>query len=210
MNDIDKLIDKLTHDLKPVKPMANPAQRAFAWILTGMISIFVVGAIVKYRMDLAEKVQEPMFIGELMGIFLLAVSAAYASAWLSLPDGGCKTKTIYVPYAIILIAFALLLGDIYEHGYKLKKFELHHCIIDATLIGLIPLGLMIWMTKQGAPTQPILAAVTNIVATGSIGYIGLRLTCGSDEVGHVCTYHVIPFVFAGLVIGLLARRLYRW
>lgn len=210
MSDTDNLIDKLTEELEPVKPMAKPLQRAFIWLFTGMLSVAIMGAIVKYRMDLSEKVQEPMFLGELSLIFLLSASAAYASAWLSLPDGGSKTKTIYLPYSIVAIAVILLISEVVEHGYVLKQFEFHHCIVDATLMGTIPLCLMIWMTKQGAPTKPVVAAITNMVAAGSIGYIGLRLTCGSDEIGHVCTYHIIPFVVVGLVIGLLARRLYRW
>lgn len=210
MSNFDNLIDKLGEDLEPVKPMATPLQRAIMWFFGGLFSVILVGAFLGFRMDLDEKVLEPMFLTELSLLFLLSASAAYASAWLSLPDGAEKSKIIIVPYLTVAAAAMIVLSEIFQHGFELKNFSFHHCMMDAMMMGAVPVFLMIWMMRQGATTRPVLSALTNMIAAGGIGYIGLRITCGSDAIGHMCAYHIMPFVLGGLVLGLIARKLYHW
>ncbi len=210
MNDFNHLIDQLEDDLEPVKPMASPLQRTVIWFFAGIFSIILVGALMGFRMDLGEKAMDAIFLAELGLIIILSASAAYASAWLSLPDGAEKSKIIIIPYLTVTVALLLIGYEIVQHGFELKNFEIHHCIIDAFAMGTIPVILMIWMMRQGAPTRPVLSALTNMIAAGGIGYIGLRITCGSDAIGHMCAYHIFPFVLAGLLLGLVARKLYHW
>lgn len=210
MKDIDNLLDKLEEDLEPVKPMASPVMRAVLSVGVAFLSVILIGAFVGFRMDLADKVYEFSFISEMIFIFAMACAGGYASALLALPDGDMNKHAVFAPYMAVIMALFILGQETYEHGFHLSHFEFHHCVMDAMIMGTVPVFMMIWMMKQGTPTRPFLAASVNAIAAGSIGYIGLRLTCASDELGHVCTYHIFPFVFVGLVLGLVARRLYRW
>ncbi len=210
MNDINDLISKLEDDLTPVKPMVSPVLRSVIWFFSGLFSVLFVASIAGFRMDLHQKLMETVFVGELVFILILSASAIYSSAWLSIPEGAGKKHVLYVPYIILFIALCILGNDFLSHGISLDNFVFHTCIIDAILMGMVPVLLMIWMMKQGAPTAPIMGATMNMIAAGGIGYMGLRLTCGSDDVGHMCVYHILPFIFVGLLLGLIARRLYHW
>ncbi len=64
--------------------------------------------------------------------------------------------------------------------------------------------------ESGAATHPVRMAIMNILAAGGLGYVTLRFSCLVDDIGHTCVYHLLPFVVAGAVLGLLARWLYRW
>jgi hypothetical protein len=206
----DDLINELEQGLCPVSTMACPFHRGAVWFFTGLVFVVILGALLEFRMDLKDKITDIKFISEIGLILAMGFSAAYASAWLSLPDGSLKKSVIIIPYVLIFIAGVLMVQEIFYHGFILQKVHIHHCVIDASVMGTVPLMLMVWMMRQGAPVYPVLAALTNMIFAGSIGYLGLRLTCGSDEMGHMCTYHILPFIFFGLILGLLARRLYRW
>lgn len=208
--DIDQLITCLRDELEPVAPLSSPAVRAMQWFFGGLIAIIIVGALVSYRPDLDTKITELSFIGEIALILMIAGSAAYASAWLSLPDGGWHKQVVILPYILIMVAMIIAAREMLIHGFQVPVFDLKECIIDATFMGIIPIGMIIWMMRSGAPTYPALAVSVNMIAAGSMGYLGLRLSCGSDEIGHICVYHVMPFVVVGLALGLVARRLYRW
>ena len=209
-DNIDDLINRLENELEAARPLPCPLQRSLVWFAAGLLCVILIGAFINFRMDLGEKLTQPPFLLEMGLILVVAFSAAYASAWLSLPDGAENRFKIILPYGLLALTVFVFFEEFQNHGLHLESFHWSHCIIDGIIMGTVPVVMMVWMMRAGAPTRPTLAALTNMVAAGSIGYLGLRLTCGSDTMAHVCIYHVMPFVMAGLVIGLLARRLYRW
>lgn len=206
----DDMIKQLSGELKPVCCLGNPYLRAMKWLSVGLISVVIIGAILGFRGDLGTKMMSPGFELEIIVALLLAVSSAIAASWLSVPDGAEKKQVVIMPYILVAFAGLLFARETFHHGIDLPEFKLTTCMLNGLIMGLIPVALMVYLMKCGASTRPVLMTLVSMIASGSIGYIGLRLICHSDAIGHVCLYHVVPFVVIGLILGLLARRLFRW
>jgi len=63
---------------------------------------------------------------------------------------------------------------------------------------------------KGSTTQPYLMILMNVIAVSGLGYIGLRITCASDDIGHICVFHILPYIALGAFIAMIGRRFYRW
>ncbi len=207
----DKLITELCGDLKPVCCMCHPLKRAARWLLVSSVYIALVVLALGMRDDIAAKFSDTSFLIENGLMALIGVSAAFASAWLCVPDMRGARWMKFLP----LIGMAAFVGwEVFRSmGEGVHMPHLHywdHCFGSAALIGFVPMAALMFTSRGGATTQPLLMALMNVIAVGALGYIGLRFVCASDTIGHAAVYHLVPFMALGIITGLTARRLYRW
>ena len=78
------------------------------------------------------------------------------------------------------------------------------------MLAILPAVFMFLMVARGFTAHPVLMAVMNGLGIAAVGYLALRFTCTSEDLGHTLYTHLLPFIVVGSVFGLLARRLYRW
>lgn len=208
---VDNLIDGLTADLQPIQALPHPFSRALLWILGGVLYLVGFVLIMALRADVGIMIVEPAAITELVFSLSLFLSGAFASAWLSVPDKRGQPWVGRLP-VIFGVGFGLWIAGraFADPGEIMPHLDLHHCMGTCVLAGFGPALLIGWASHKGATTAPILMAVANILFVTGIGLIGLKLTCDDDSVGHMLLMHLGPFILAGFLIGLLARRLYRW
>ncbi len=64
--------------------------------------------------------------------------------------------------------------------------------------------------RKDATVHPVLLVAMIPLAAGSLGYICLRLSCMMDTAGHNLVYHMGLFLILGMLLRVIARRLYRW
>lgn len=209
-NKHENIIEKLCQDLEPAQKCRNPVYCAMTWFFMGLFSVLIVGSLMSFRHDLAVKISEPVFMIEMVLILSLSFSAALASAFLRVPDGGEHKIVLVLTYILFAIVAVFVGRELFLHDAIWPSLTLSQCMLDAVLTGVFPVVFMMLMMRGQKTTRPVLCGFLNALAAGAIGYFGLRLTCGSDAASHVCFYHIIPFVLLGIVIGVLARRLYRW
>lgn len=205
----DELIDMLCLDLEPVKKCRAPMHCAITWFFSGLLSVIILSALMSFRHDLSEKLMEPWFLFEMGLILSLSFCAALASAHLRVPDGDNRF-ILRLTFLLFLFVVMIIGREMFIHDFTLSALTFSSCMIDAFFTGSLPVIFMMLMMREQKTTRPILCGFLNAVAAGSIGYLGLRLSCGSDAVNHVCFYHVIPYVSLGIIVGVLARKLYRW
>ena len=86
----------------------------------------------------------------------------------------------------------------------------HACYLEALIFGIAPAISMMILSVKGKTTHPYIIACMNTLAISSIGYIGLRLVCAAENIGHLSVYHVMPYLIFGFIISLIAQRIYRW
>jgi hypothetical protein len=104
MQDHDTLIQQLTGDLAPVKPLAPPFGRALIWIAV-VAAIAFVAAIVTDRHAIAHRLMaEPDMWLAVVGSTLTAMLAAYAAFQLCLPDRSGYWALLPLPPALLWIA----------------------------------------------------------------------------------------------------------
>ena len=208
---LENIIGDLTDDLSEVKPLRHPLLRIFPWLVSAIVyTALVLGLFVGVRYDLTDKIGELPYLGELLFCFAISLCAATGSAYLSVPDSCGKKILSYLPIGGFLALCAYYTIVTFEGGLDLPPFEWHHCVQDGLLMVGIPVIVMIVIMRKGATTHPVLMAVNNIIATGLLGWIGLRMTCGADDIGHLFLYHFMPFMVLGIIMMIFAKWLYKW
>jgi hypothetical protein len=102
--DHDTLIQQLTGDLAPVKPLAPPFWRALIWIVV-VAAIAFVAAMATDRHAIAHRLMaEPDMWLAVVGSTLTATLAAYAAFQLCLPDRSSYWALLPLPPALLWIA----------------------------------------------------------------------------------------------------------
>lgn len=209
-NSRDDLIGNLTEDLQPISPMAHPFYRLLPWAALSFGYVALVIGIIGIRGDIGTKANDPLFLYEIILALATALSAACASAWLCVPDMRGAKWLLAVPFSLFAVFVGWLATRIIGEPFVMPAIDLHHCLGEAFLMIFVPVTGLILLSRKGATTRPVMMGALNAIAVGGLGFAGLRLICPVDNMGHICIYHVMPFLLLGLIIGLAARRLYRW
>ncbi len=208
---IDHLINRLTDDLSDMPVMRHPLLCCMPWVVIATLYVFLSVYFLGLRDDFGLKISDPAFLFELVLTACLSISSAFAAVWLRYPDIRGQTWIIAIPFSLFGIFVVLLALRMFVEFSGLPHIHLSHkCYKDAVLFGLIPAIVIIALTLRGKTTHPVLLAFMNALSVGGVGYIGLRLTCHSDEIGHLCIYHLFPYIIFAFIASILARRIYRW
>ncbi len=208
--DQDKLINSLCDDLCAVKKMRHPFICLSMWLA---IAAALIGGMIWYlglRHDLPEVMNDPFFLFEMALITLLGLASVVNTFWLRIPDMRGAGWMVPIPFVLLFVFALWTLIRMTTGSISMPTMEFHHCMQDGVVIAAVPAALMFFACLHGYTTHPVLMAIMNGLALGAIGYVSLRLTCASEEVGHVLYTHVLPFIVIGSLAGFLARRFYKW
>lgn len=211
MGDLNNLIDNLSEELKPVKPMGHPAKRVAPLILISVIYVIGIIAMLGPRDDWVPKIMHEIdFVFELLLSLSIFISSAVALAWLNVPDmrGQQWIKAVPLTLTGVFLLWALL-RLIFEVN-KDFTFHLGHCNLDGLFMILLPVTVLTFTARKGATTQPVCTAFMTILSFSGLGWAGLRFTCGADSFAHSFLIHFVPFVVLGIIFGVFARKIFRW
>jgi hypothetical protein len=208
--DMDKLIGDLCAGLSPVKPLHHPLLRVLLYMFLTVAYVGVTVHLYGLRMDWADKLHDLYFVFETLLALSIWVTAILSAAWLCVPDmrGQGWMKVVPVTLAVVMLVWTFLRATF--EGIALFPIHWVHCFKDGCVMGFIPFVLVVLMARRGATCRPYWMAAMNALSVTMAGWVGLRLTCSMNDMGHGFIYHFIPYMVFGVIIGLLARRLFRW
>lgn len=212
IRDFDKLIGDLTGELCPVKCLGHPARCFGIWVAITAAYETLVILILGLRPDIGAALWEPRFLFETGLALATGLGAAMASAWLCVPDMRGHRWMSAVPLTgagvfAFWTALNLLAGG---DTVVMPHWGWGRCLSSALLSSFLPMAALVFLMRRGSTTSPVLSGAMNVLAVGCAGYVALRLICASDGLGHDLAYHVLPFMAMGGLLGLFARRVYRW
>ncbi|MCB9991799.1 MAG: DUF1109 domain-containing protein [Rhodospirillales bacterium] len=208
--DIDTLIDDLSADLSPVKRIFKPFLWVSPWFVVAMAYLGGVINFLGLRMDLSTKIHEMPFIFEMGLTGMIAVSAGYSAGWLAIPDMREQRWMLAVPTTFFAVFMLFILSAVITSGVHIESLSWHHCFSDALLMAVVPISTLMLLLKRGATTHPYWMSFMSVLSVGALGWASLRLTCPADHLGHTLLFHFLPFILCAVVLGSLARRIYRW
>ncbi len=207
---IESLIGNLTNELKPIKRIPHPAARIIPWILAATLYTSCCIYFIGVRHDVNTLFENPIFAFELVLMGAIGISAAFTSAFLSVPDMRGQKWLIPTTFTAlgIFAGWSFLRGAI--EGMYMPQLHLDHCMGEGAFMAIIPVAILLFMMKQGTTTHPFLMAIMNVVSITALGYVALRFTCSSDTIAHATISHLIPYILMGAGMGAIARRFYKW
>lgn len=210
-HDIDKTIDQLCTHLKPVK-CCNPTRNSLLWILLAVCYTSAVALTIGFRENIIESMGREDFIFELLLAFSIALSASFMTFWVSIPDCGKYKKFMAIPLTLLAVQFMWISDRVFFEGVgDIRENWLTHCWMNTVLHTSLPaLAVILLVRKSGATVMPCLLATYALIAVTEFGWIGMRLVCPKDNVGEAYLLNFLPFVIIGVVLGFVAKKLFRW
>ena len=204
------LIEELSEELTEVKVVRNPLELSMFWSLLAITYIAVVIVVLGVRGDIDHKIHDPVYIFELLHVIAISLSAAICSSCLCIPDIRGQRWMLAIPtslFAAFITWVSLRLG---LESYDMSGFSWGHCHSDSIAFGAIPAFMILFFSMRGKTTHPHMMSLMNILSVGAVGYLGLRITCASDDIGHLLGFHILPYLLFGIVITIVGKRIFRW
>ena len=208
--DLKKTIDGLCCDLKPVK-CDRPLWRALLWVLLVVCYTSAVAMTIGFRENIIESMAREDFVFELLLAFAIGISSAFMAFWLSIPDCQRQQKFVAVPLTLLAVQIMWMFDRLFFEGVgDIRENWLSNCWINTAIHTTLPALAVILLVKRGATVHPCLLATFAVISVSQFGWIGMRLVCPKDNVGEAFLLNFLPYVIIGLVIGFVAKRLFRW
>ena len=212
MPSTDDLIDQLTAELKPRRPVSTLSGRA----LVTLVALATVAAtVLSYGMRPDFKAGQPDSVPLLTELVPLAVLYAVAVAVTAMarPAVGAARGGWHwavAALAVLPVAAAVTaIGNASERVFLLPSTGTS-CFFIAFFASLATIGVLALWLRRGAPTSSTRAAWLVGIAGGLVGSIAVGFVCPGDAITHIGTWHVGGMLLAAAGSRLLLPAFLRW
>ncbi len=177
------LIDRLSREADPVRPLAPPHQRVALWLALALPVLALAVAAMGPRDDLAARLGEARFLIEQGAALATAITAAFAALVLATP--GMDRRLALLPALPGAVwAGTLGLGCIADwmragaDGLRLTPEPA--CLGYIVVIGIVPALVLVAMLRRGVPLAPRAMLFLAGLAAAGLANFGLRLFHDTD------------------------------
>lgn len=216
MANTQQLIRSLSQEAKPARLMQGPITLSLKLAAVLLTYALALGFVLEFREDLAVQLSRPMYLAEMVALFMVFLTTLVAAVHLSYPDYYQKQLILPVPILSMaaLAALLLLQGTMPTDPLMVLTGEhAHHtyeCTICIAASSIIPAAVLFMVVHRGATVRPRLAGGFVVLSAAAVGCLMLRLAEANDSLTHLLVWHYVPTVlFAGLGV-VLGKRLLKW
>lgn len=209
---INKTIDDLCCGLKPCNRLRNPLWRSLLWMVIAMSYVMAVALFVGLQPNTMDRLHHNHhFVFEIVLSFATGITASFATFLLTVPDSRGREWFYSVPATLFSVHIIWMLVRFYMEGVGLFPANwFGHCWMDTILMAGVPAALVLVLIRRGATVRPRLLALNAVLAVASFSWIGMRLICPFETIGKAYFVNFLPFLTSGVLVGLVAKRLFRW
>jgi hypothetical protein len=207
------LIDTLVDCATPIRRLRPPLVRAALWLLFAALVLGLLAVVHGVRPDLAERLQQPVFIIGMLGALGTGVLAAIASFKVSLPDGSRWWLLLPVPTLALwvsTISYGCLTDWVSMGPNGIRMGEAVRCFATLLLTS-VPLSIaMLVMLRYAALLRPTAVCAAAGVAVAAITSFALSLFHNLDATIMILVWNLgTAFLIAGLA-SLFGRPMLAW
>lgn len=209
----EDLIDRLSADAAPVRPLASPLRRLALWLCVAVPAVAMVVVVMSPRPDLGPKLAEGRYLVEQGAALATALLAAFAAFSAGVP--GRSRRVLAWP----LVPLGLWLASLGEgcvtawlrlgaDGLELRPDW--ECFPAIVMTGAVPGAAMVAMIRRGAPLMPRVTVALGALAAAALGNVGLRLFHLQDASLMILVWQFGTVAALSLLGGGFGGRLLRW
>jgi hypothetical protein len=211
MDNIEQLVESLAADTAKVKPAPHPFMLAVKWMAAAAVYLAVSLAASGLRPDLAQALQQPWYVAELVMLLLVFVASAVSAALLSFPDLHQKQALAFSP-VVLFALFVLLMLFAWNADSPPAPLPVHswQCTLSILLVSLLPAAWTFYAMRKYASTHYRWAGSIALLSAFSVGALWLRLHEVNDSIYHVVLWHYLPMLGTGLFGLWLGKKLLKW
>lgn len=212
----DQLIDMLSADLEPVKARRLEKTLVQAILAGGTGAALLMLATVGLRAGL------PTAHLEWAGLKLVLPLSVIGSGTPSLARSMCpglETRTnwplVFFPFVVaIAVGLAMLLIISPEAWIKMLlgagQMRSPRCFLCILSFAAIPLAVLTWALRQGAPTRLEASGALAGIVAGAIGAVAYAFNCDSDTIPFITIWYSGAILLCAFIGARLGPRLLRW
>jgi hypothetical protein len=210
---MDRLIDRLAADARPVRRLKPPVVRALYWLLT-VAAVAAVAVAAFANMDVfMERARDPKLALELTGTVLTGILAVIAAFQLSLPDRSPAWALLPLPPLVLWLASSGY--NCWRHwivygpdGWALG--ESTQCFRFIILVSIPLAGSLIYLLRKACPLTPIRVALIGGLGVAALSAFVLQFFHPFDVTFMDLGVHLVAIGIVGsaaaLVEGVAQRR----
>jgi hypothetical protein len=215
----DPLIDKLTGNLKPVRPLnMRPV------IALGVLAGFLVFVYIYYSIGLRPEViaifagvlsDQPMVYIKPMVYLTVALCAFFGMYHLYRPEGRFSSKVL-IPIGIMSgLLLAFFVAEMINSGFSEALLRLSGgewvCFRTVLIGGILSyVGLWGLWLRKAATTQPMVLGALSGLFCASLMACVYALHCNMDSPGYVLLVYGGAVAFTSLVTAFLGKWSLKW
>jgi hypothetical protein len=207
----ERVAEELARDLRPVRRVLSPGARTAVWLgLEALVLGYVLA--VEARPDVGALFTMPGFVLEFVGF----VAAAAALAMLAFRSGvpGARPGGVVRALAVVTVTVAAVhvLTLPFRTDRALAAFLAGRaCAVHMALLAVVPWLVMLLALRRAAPFRGARSGALAAGAATLMAFAFMRLSCPSQDMLHIVTWHGLP-ILAALVVSAVVGRLWlpRW
>lgn len=205
------LIDDLTNDLEPFRPMCAPWVRSAILLAVALACCIAYPSYYGWRHDLSSKLADGSFWLEIGCLVLTILFTSYTIPTAMVPGLRLRRSWIvlsglpYVLWLILIMSFGKLtyhhVGTSFWHG---------GCFENVLMFSFLPLLIVFYQVRKGAPTMLFVTGLLAGAYSVSVAALAQELHCGFSDTWHVVSQHFFPVAIITVLGTLLGRLALRW
>lgn len=210
----DDLVAMLARNAEPVAESNRRGRLAAAIVAAGLASFVLMMATLGVRPDLAEAARDTMFWVKLGFAAALTAGAGVAVWRLAMPGRALAAAPAMIAapvVAMLLLAAAVLAGA--HSGTRMGLVfgaTWKTCPFNITMLSIPGVALLLWLTKDLAPTRPALAGAACGLTAGAVAALVYALHCPEMAAPFIAVWYLIGILMPAAIGAVLGARVLRW
>lgn len=204
--DTEKLIDALSGNLRPVRPLDPPMARAGRFLAFAAVCLGAIVLLYGVKPLFLARLDEPVFLVPWLASILTGIAATIAVFHLAVP--GAPRFVFWLPVPPLAVWLATLgagcLEELLAHGTAHLETS-WHCV-QVIVQTSVPLGLVLgWMLRRAAPLAPVATGALAALAVAAFASATLETFHSLQTATMLLLWHVTS-VGAMTAIGAAAGK----
>lgn len=198
-SDSNELIEKLSRDLKPIRPLPRAGVRAGVLTVSTLTLAFLVLVITReLRPDLAASLHRPVYLIQGFAMLAAGVLAGFATFRLSVPDTKIRLPVVAALAVSSGIWLILIGSELLQSEWTMPERS-ETCLVGLTLAMAVPLVIGVVMVMHSAPVWRGWAGYALLLSVGSLAALAMRFICPNDSPAHLLVWHFLPVLILSLI-----------
>jgi len=209
----DQLISTLVADVKPVRRLLDPLQRATLWVAVALVCVSLGLLHFGVRRDLASAWHDVTFILRLILLASTMWLAVVAAFRLAVPGRDTRAWSRWWPIIGVAALVALAGGEVVtgalfgDMGSPLRAWT---CVRKVAFVGAVPATLAVILIQRAEAVEPKWTALLGVLAAGAAGALTSELACPIRAPIHIMLWHVLPVALSAGIGAVVGSILLAW
>jgi hypothetical protein len=206
----DRLIERLAHELQPVRPLPRPGIRTALWLTGAMIYLTLIAAPLTSPPDTAANTADPIWFFLPQALALVVGIVAALAAFTSVTPGYSRRPAIVAAIATAAWAGTMAVGARGQWSEDADPSLPSEwlCVVLIVTSGA-PLALAVArMLRQGAVFNPALTAALSALAVTSLASVAACFTHPHTNPALTFVWHGATLAAAVIVFITIAPRVF--